>query len=381
MKQQHIHIRASIPDSRRVVVKVGTRVLMQRSGRPDRRRFAQLVDDIAWMRRKGYEVVLVSSGAIGAGMEAMKWKKRPDNLPDQQLAAAVGQSRLMSIYNELFQAQRFRTGQILLTHDNLKNRARHLNARNTMLNLLRHGIIPIVNENDVISVDEIRFGDNDMLASLVALLIDADLLVLLSTTNGLRETLESGRTRRIAYLETITDEAMSHVQGKGSELSTGGMASKLEAAKSAVCSGIAAVIADGRKAGTLQRIIAGEDIGTLFALPKGKARQLSGRKQWIAFFHRASGTLTVDAGAEEAIIKKGRSLLPIGITKVEGNFEVGSLVNIQSKSGTVFARGLVEYSSRDIDLIKRKKTASIASILGRRDYDEVIHRDNMVVLD
>ncbi len=371
--------RERLAQARRVVVKIGSRVLVQRNGRPDLRRLRALVGDVAALRQAGREVVVVSSGAIGAGMSALGLKKRPTHLPDLQMAAAVGQSRLMAHYDRLFTAKKCRVGQVLLTHADLKDRQRHLNARNTMMNLLRNGIVPIVNENDVVAVDEIRFGDNDLLASLVALLIQADLLVLLTTVDGFRAPAAAGRTRRVRFLKGVTDEALALAVGKGSDLSTGGMMSKLQAADAVAGVGTPVVIANGRQAGAVRRILSGDDVGTLIA--GGKTSGLSGRKRWIAFFHKARGTLVVDEGARLAVVEKGKSLLPIGVRAVEGDFEAGDVVNVCTADGRPFARGVTDYSAAQIRRIRGRRTAEVATILGSPDYEEVIHRDNMVVLN
>ncbi len=374
-------IRCAIQKARRIVVKIGSRVLVQRSGRPDLRRMRELVRQLAALRKDGREVIVVSSGAIGTGMEALKMKARPTALPDLQMAAAVGQTRLMTNYDKLFVAQGFRIGQVLLTHDDLRDRRRHLNIRNTMMNLLRHNIIPIVNENDVVAVDEIKFGDNDLLASLVTLLIQADLLILLTTVDGFRAPLANGSIRRIPFLRGVSEKDLRQAVGKGSEISTGGMSSKLQSAAMAVKAGIPVIIANGRKDGLLLDILSGKDVGTLISFgTEGTVRSMDQRKRWIAFFHRAQGILIVDDGAREAIEKKGRSLLPIGIKDVEGNFDAGSVVNVKTASGAPFARGVVDYSSGQIRIIKGQRTDQIAALLGSKDYDEVIHRDNMVVM-
>jgi glutamate 5-kinase len=376
----HAEQRTALPAAARVVIKIGSRVLVQRTGRPDVRRMKELVRQIAALRAAGREVVVVSSGAIGSGMEALGMKRRPVTVPDLQMAAAVGQSRLMAAYDALFSRRGCRIGQILLTHDDLRHRVRHLNARNTMMNLLRHGIVPIVNENDVVAVDEIKFGDNDLLASLVALLIEAHALILLTTVDGLRAPAGQGRTRRIPHLKGISDEALGLASGKGSELSTGGMLSKLQSASMVVSGGIPVVIANGRVDGVISRIMAGEDVGTHVAPGHLAGALQSHRKRWIAFFHKTHGTVVVDDGAREAIERKGRSLLPIGIREVEGDFGQGAVVNVRAVDGTLVARGLADYSSEEIRLIKGRRTDEIASILGAKDYDDVIHRDNMVLL-
>ncbi len=373
--------RKALLGAKRIVVKVGSAVLVQGARKTDLRRMRELVQDIARLRKGGREIVLVTSGAIGSGMQALGMSKRPTNLPELQMAAAVGQTRLMAGYDHLFAKEKCRVGQVLLTHDDLKDRRRHLNARNTMITLLSHGIVPIVNENDVVSVDEIKFGDNDLLASLVALLIEADLLVLLTTVDGFHAPGKTGRMRRVPVLKSIGGDELAHAKGKGSEISTGGMASKLQAARMVANVSAPVVIADGRKSRILSRILKGEDTGTLIAGQADSTESiLAGRKRWIAFFHKAQGTLVVDEGARDAIEQKGKSLLPIGIREVEGHFPAGTVVNIRTVTGVLFACGLVDYSSEQIRKIKGHRSTEIADILGSKDYDEVINRDNMVVL-
>lgn len=375
-------LRQRLVGARRVVVKIGTRVLVRSDGRPDARRFHALVNDLCALHRSGREVAVVSSGAVGAGMEALGLRARPKSVPDLQMAAAVGQSRLMARYDRLFGKQGLRVGQILLTHDGLKHRERHLNARHTLLNLLRHRIVPIIDENDSVSVEEIRFGDNDLLAALVAMLIEADLLVLLTSVDGLRAPLARGRaTRRIPWLPAVTPEALALAVGKESALSSGGMASKLSSAQMAVGLGIPVVIADGRREGMLRDILAGEDRGTLIGrVLETDSRSLSRRRRWIAFFHKCHGTLTVDDGARKALVAMGKSLLPIGVCAVDGHFGPGSVVHLQDTRGHCFARGQTEYGSDDIRRILGRRSAEIQAILGRQNSDEIIHRDNLAVL-
>lgn len=372
--------RATLPTAKRVVIKVGSRVLIQRNGRPDIRRMRALVKDIAALHKQGKDVIFVSSGAIGAGLHALGMTKRPDTLPDLQMAAAVGQTRLMSRYSALFAREECRIGQVLLTHDDLRDRVRHLNARNTLMNLLRNRIIPVVNENDVVAVDEIKFGDNDHLASLVAMLLDADVLVLLSTVDGFRRPVSARRTQRVPYLPAISDEVLALAIGKGSLFSIGGMKTKLQSAHDFVNMGRLAVIANGRKSDVVARIMAGQDEGTLIGgqIPRGEAQS---RKRWIAYFHKIQGHIWVDEGAVEAVIQKGRSLLPAGIIKVDGSFNIGAVVAVKAPDGEIIARGLTEYTSEDIRKIMGHKTSEIATLLGRKDYDEVIHRDHMLVLN
>ena len=363
-------------------MKIGSRVLVQRDGRPDTRRMAALVDGIAALHRGGREVIVVSSGAIACGLQALGMKKKPEDLPTLQMAAAVGQSRLMAAYDKLFTRKKCRIGQVLLTHDDLEHRRRHLNARNSMLKLLEHGVIPIVNENDVVSVDEIKFGDNDALASRTAMLLEADLLVLLTTVDGFHAPDAKGRSRKIDFLPGVTTETLSHAQGKGSVFSTGGMASKLTSAAEAARMGTAVVIANGRKDGILQKIVAGAAVGTLIPAAAGTAEPngaLNQRRRWVAFFHHAHGRIAVDDGARDALLQRGKSLLPVGIREVSGDFAPGDLVEVLDLAGQRIAQGLTEYSSAEIRLLKGLKTEQIRARLGTDAAAEVIHRDNLVV--
>ncbi|MDF1662118.1 MAG: glutamate 5-kinase [Planctomycetota bacterium] len=366
---------------KRVVVKVGTRVLVDESGRPNETRLRALVSQLAALNQSKLEVVLVSSGAIGAGMEALGLSSRPKSLRDLQMAAAVGQTRLMSRYSELFAEHDIVIGQVLLTHSDLEHRTRHLNARHTMMNLMNHSIVPIVNENDVVAIEEIKFGDNDHLASLVAMLVDADLLILLTSVNGLQAPgQESGSLERVPYLEDITKETLALTWGKESQLSTGGMASKLQSAGSAVSVGIPVVIADGRDETVLTKVMSGEDCGT-FIGRLDKQLSLRGKKRWIAFFNRPEGSLIVDDGACRAVREQGRSLLPIGIRKVEGQFDIGAVVAIKNLTGATIAQGLVDYSSDHIRLIRGHNSEEVTELLGSKHDDEVVHRDNLVLLN
>jgi glutamate 5-kinase len=375
---QASNVRANLAGARRLVIKLGSRVLVRDTGKPETRRIRGLVRDAARLRREGRDVVVVTSGAIGTGMQALGLARRPTELPELQMAAAVGQSRLMRIYDRLFAAEGCTVGQVLLTHDDLKHRTRHVNAHNTMEAMFRAGIIPVVNENDVVAVDEIRFGDNDLLASLVAHLVRADLLILLSTTDGLREPSAGGRSRRVAFVPAVTREVLGLASGKGGPLSTGGMASKLESARKVAESGAPVVIADGRKPGILTAILAGADVGTLIAPRDGK-ETLPGRKRWIAFFHKPAGTLVVDPGARAALESGGRSLLPIGVRAVEGDFPEGAAVDIRDTAGVVFARGLARLAAGDLRRVLGRRSADAARLLGR-PVEEAIHRDDLALM-
>ncbi len=370
-------LRSSLSKARRIVMKLGSRVLVRDNGQPELRRIRAIVRDAAELRRSGHDIVLVTSGAIGTGMQVLGLSERPTELAELQMAAAVGQSRLMRMYDRMFSAEGCIVGQVLLTHDDLKHRTRHVNARNTMDAMFRAGIIPIVNENDVVAVDEIRFGDNDLLASLVVHLIRADLLVLLSTTDGLRKPGKGGGGERVAFVPAVTAAVMGLASGKGGAISTGGMASKLESARKVAEYGSPVVIADGRKSGVLSAIMAGRDVGTLIA-PQLCRETLPGRKRWIAFFHKPAGALVVDAGARAALETNGGSLLPIGIKAVEGNFNAGAAVDIKDAAGEVFACGLAGLAASEISRILGKRTAEAARLLGR-PVDEVVHRDNLAL--
>jgi glutamate 5-kinase len=324
----------------------------------------QLVAQIAAQAKAGKEIVLVSSGAVGAGMGALGYDKRPGELAELQACAAVGQSRLMATYAGLFGAYDLSVAQILLTHDDLEHHERHLNARNSLVTLLRHRIIPIINENDVVSFTELKFGDNDKLSALVASLLPADLLVILTTVDGLLENFGQANVKTIATVDRI-DWALERLAGgTDSPTSVGGMASKLEAAKIVMRSGIPLIIASGRKSEALAKVLGGQVEGTLFV---PQARRLQGRKRWIAFFHHPKGSLFVDPGAKKALRESGKSLLPPGVVRCDGDFAAGEVVRICDLDGTEFARGIAAFPSVDINARKLKRV-------------EIIHRDNLVIL-
>lgn len=378
---RHGEHRAALSGITRVVIKFGTRVLVDARGRPNPDRFAAIVAQIATLRKAGREVVLVSSGAVGAGLDALGFTKRPTDISELQMAASVGQSRLMTMYSQLFAEYGLTVGQVLLNHDDLKNRTRHLNARNTLMALLKNGVVPVVNENDVTSIDEIRVGDNDSLAAMVTILVDAKALILCTSVNGLRAPDGDSRTRRVPYLPKLTQDALDLVFGKGSELSTGGMATKLEAAQMVSRAGALAVIADGRKKDTLLRVLAGDDVGTLLGPVDELQRVRNKRKHWIAFFHRASGTLVVDEGARQALLFRGKSLLAAGIVDVIGHFATGSLLHIRDEAGQVLGSGLTEFNSDDLNQIQGRSSEAIEELLGPARSREVIHRDNLAPVE
>ncbi len=356
--------RALLKAASRVVVKLGTGVLTDRTNEPDLAQMGQLVGQLAEQRRAGKELVVVTSGAVGAGMGALGFEKRPTDLAELQACAAVGQSRLMATYEKLFAVFGLAVAQLLLTHDDLAHHERHLNARNTLISLLCHGVVPVINENDVVSFTELKFGDNDKLCALVASLLPADLLVILTTVDGLVEGFGQANARTIPTVERINAALEQIAGGTSSATAVGGMASKLDAAKIAVRSGIPMVIASGRKQQTLARVLAGETEGTLFV---PHPRRLRGHKRWIAFFHHPRGTLLVDAGARKALREGGKSLLPPGITRCEGDFQAGEVVRICDLDGTEFARGVAAFDAAQIKARQLRRV-------------EVVHRDNLVIL-
>lgn len=363
---------------RTVVVKVGTAVLTGSGGRLARRRISALARQVAGMRKRGLRVVLVSSGAIGAGMGELGLRRRPESLPQLQAAAAVGQGQLMRAYDDAFKTHGLRTGQVLLTRDDFDDRLRYLNARNTIFSLLEFGVIPVINENDTTSVEEITFGDNDFLAAQVTNLLRAELLVILTVVDGLRRPGADGRLgERIEVVEEVGEEVLALASDEATELGRGGMTSKLQAAQMATRTGEAVVIADGTGQGVLAAIVAGKPVGTLF-LPS--ARPMTSRKRWIGFGVRPRGAVQVDAGARRALVERGKSLLPSGVTGVEGRFERGDVVELEDEGGEVFGRGLTNYSAEEVLRLRGMKTSQISRVLGSRPYDEIIHRDNLVIL-
>lgn len=367
-----------LKDVRRVVLKVGTRLLTDMPDVPKAERVTQLVDAIAALHDRGYEVILVSSGAIGAGMTVLQTPKRPHSLPQLQAHAAVGQSRLMYLYETAAARHGFHCAQLLLTAADVKDRVRHLNVVNCLDALLAAGVLPVVNENDSVSVEEIRFGDNDALAALVASMIRADLTVLLTSVDGMHERTDRGWGRRMSVVPGITTAIRQMAGGTdGNRFSTGGMQSKLQAVEIVTRAGEPAVIADGRDFATLAGVFDGRDCGTLF-LPTASQR-MRARKRYLAFFSKTKGDILVDAGAESALTQKGRSLLPSGIVAVRETFERGDTVRILSVEGIEIARGESNYGSAEVDAIKGCKSQTVRDILGYEGYDAVVHRDAMVL--
>jgi len=362
--------RAGLVGARRVVVKIGSRLLAESpASRP-----AAIADQVVELRRREVEVVIVSSGAIALGMRTLKLTARPHELPALQAAAAVGQSRLMQHWEHAFDVHDVAIGQVLLTHDDLGDRRRFLSARLTLRALLDHAVVPIVNENDTVATEEIKFGDNDQLAALVCNLVSADALVILTDVEGVRD----AAGVRMPIVRDIDREAAPVASGSTSGVGSGGMASKVGSARTVTRTGVPAVIAPGREPDVLVRVLAGADVGTLFV----PARQggLSARKHWIAYGAKPAGALTVDEGCARALREGGKSLLPAGIIAVTGEFELGDTVSVIGTTGGELARGLVAYPSHELRKISGLQSASIEARLGYKSTDEAIHRDDLVIL-
>jgi glutamate 5-kinase len=366
-----------------VVVKVGSRVLTREDGTLDDARVAAIADQLARLRLDGRKPVLVSSGAVAAGMGRLGLKRRPTDLTDLQAAAAVGQSRLIESYNKALAPHGLNAAQVLLTAEDLQHRTRYLNVRNTLLALFHLGAVPVINENDTVAVDElaISFGDNDRLAALVTNLLRAPLLVLLSDVEGLYDRNPSTPGAQLVSVVSNLEDAQRHLVQDGVgparlQLSRGGMASKLRAAGIASSAGESVVIASGRRPNVLLDILAGADVGTLI-LAEGRA--IASRKRWIGWSATPRGKLTLDAGATAAVERQGRSLLAVGIVAVEGNFAKGDIVSLCDPGAREFGRGLSNYSAAQMTTIAGQPTDRIAELLGQCPYEEVVHRDNLVV--
>jgi glutamate 5-kinase len=376
---QRAHKRRLLPGSRRVVVKIGSSLLTTGRG-IEEARLHRLADEVGELRAGKRQVVVVSSGAVAAGMARLDLEQKPRTIRQRQAAAAVGQIGLMAMYERCFGVRGLIVAQVLLTHDDLAARRRHLNARHTFEELLGAGVVPVVNENDTVADEEMRFGDNDNLCALVATLISADLLVILSDVDGLftGDPRVDGSARLIPVVGAINEQVLAHAGSSGGPVGTGGMATKLQAARKATAAGIPCVVADGRSAGVLAAVFDPDrSVGTLF-LPKGD--RLSSRKHWIAHTLNPAGAITVDAGARDAIVGLGRSLLPRGIVMVNGSFRAGACVSCLGPDGLEFARGLVAYGSAELAEIKGMHSNAIEGRLGYRVSNEAIHRDDLVVL-
>ncbi len=373
-------VRRKIEGIERVVVKIGTRVLTGSDNQIDRERIDRLAGQVIELQKSGIETVLVSSGAVGAGMGRLGVESYPRLIPDRQAVAAVGQVQLMKMWEHAFAGHGRRVGQVLVTADDLQSRYRYVNLQNTFDSLLRMEVVPVVNENDSVAVRELKYGDNDALSVQVAGVIDAGLLVLLTTTDGLYTANpdKDPDARRIPQVEEITSELTRGARGKSSGISIGGMRGKIEAASLAARAGIWCVIARGIDP-DLPGIVGGRDVGTLFV---PTSEELGRRKRWIAFTSRSHGRLTVDKGAYRALADNGKSLLSSGLVDIEGAFESGDVVDLAlSGEKKPFARGVASYSAVDLARIKGLHSSRIAQVLGRDGPEEVIHKDNLALLE
>ena len=358
---------------KKIVIKIGTSVLAKKNGTIDVSIIESIASQISYLLEKGIKVVLVSSGAIGSGMDLLKLKNVPTSLSELQAVASIGQNHLMDLYSEAFKKKNHLVGQILLTQEDFNDRRRYMNIKYTIDALLSKKAIPIVNENDTVSTEEIKCGDNDRLSCLVADLAEADALIMLTDVDGIYD--DKGSV--IECLDEITDDVKKLVGKKCSKITKGGMASKIDAAERAINSGIECFIANGSNKDIVKNIL--EEKG-VFTKVKAKKVKDSAKKRWIAFSSKVKGSISVDDGAKKALISSGKSLLSSGIAGKKLSFKSGDVVGIIDSSGKEFARGLTNYSSDEIDRIKGLKTGEIEKILGYKDHDEVIHRDNLVIL-
>ena len=379
-----------LKDIKRVVIKIGSSVISNRDkgrstlecglSRDWVRHYARKIKGI---RDKGYDVVLVSSGAIMAGRERLEFGRANLTVPEKQACAAIGQSFLMHTYEKAFEKKGLMVAQILLSHDDLGNRRRYLNAKHTIEALLEKGVIPIINENDSVTVEEIKIGDNDSLSATVACLVDAQLLIILSDVEGLYDRAPSLKNKSgtekaqlISHVSKVNED-IERVAGKSkNRLTVGGMVTKVLAAKKTMSFGIPALVVNGLEEKVIESIFSGKEVGTLFWSGKGKIRD---RKHWIAHTLKPSGTLTIDEGARKALVERGKSLLPAGLITVKGHFEFGNALTLLDESGKEIGRGLVNYNSRDLERIKGMKTSAVRSMMEESFYEEVIHRDDLVV--
>jgi glutamate 5-kinase len=363
--------RKALSGAKRIVVKIGSRAIVQ-GDRPGEGRFQSIADQVAELRKRGHSVVLVSSGAVAMGCQRLGITKRPTQLPELQAAAAIGQPLLMQAYEVAFAKHGLQIAQILLTHAEVADRQRYLNARAAMDAMIELGAVPIINENDTVSTEELQFGDNDQLAAMLAPLAGADLLVLLTDVDGLLD----ADKQRIPLVQDF-DAAVRLIWPKENDLSLGGMASKLGAARRACQVGLPVVIAKAQQPGVLAKIVNGDDAGTLF-LPAGAT--LASRQYWIAFTLKSRGSVVVDEGAVSALMAHKRSLLPAGVVEVRGEFRSGDAVSVVTADGREIARGLTRYDARDVRKLQGVRSDEIATRLGFHLGDEIIHRDDLVVL-
>lgn len=362
---------------KRVVVKIGSGVISTDDGL-DQPMLASIASDLCDLRQQGLEVIVVCSGAVAAGKGQLGIIGRPQTIPQKQAAAAIGQTRIIRAYKETFLTRGHKVAQVLLTRDDLSNRRRYLNARNTLTTLLEYSVTPIINENDTVVVEEIRFGDNDNLSALVTSLIEGDLLIILSDVDGFYDCdpSENPEARLIPLVERITPKVEALAGEARGTLGTGGMSTKVKAAKRVGLAGVGTLIVNGRTPGILQRVVAGEEVGSYFLPAQSK---LTAKKRWIAFSKKPRGKLLVDEGAYRAVVKQGKSLLPAGICGIEGSFERGDAVRICDRQGSEFAKGVISYSQAELLKIVGKQCSEIEAALGYKYRDEIVCRDDLVL--
>lgn len=370
--------RARLKECRRIVLKVGTSTLTYGNGNLNLMRIEAIVRALSDLHNRDMEVILVTSGAVGTGANRMGLKKIPKTLPEKQALAAIGQGALLHIYEKIFAEYNKTVAQVLLTRDDLDDRGRYLNAANTLVSILKMGVIPIVNENDTVVVEEIKFGDNDTLAALVAGLVDADLMVILSDVDGLydRDPRSCDDAELLYEIREINESMLANSVSKGNTFASGGMYTKLKAAEVCMSTGIPMVVANSAEQHVVRRLLEGELIGTLFIPAEEK---LQARKKWIAFGSRPQGVVVIDDGAARALVNQGKSLLPSGVRGLEGDFGRGDIVAVTSLDGRELARGIVNYNSTEAGTIMGHKSSEIEKLLGCKDFDELIHRDNLWV--
>lgn len=379
MNEAHSY-REALKNAKRIVVKVGSSTITYANGKRNFSQIDRLARELSDLQNQGKEMILVSSGAVAVGADRLGLPAKPATIPGKQAAAAVGQGVLMHTYEKLFADYGQTVAQVLITRTEAIDRHRYTNCRNTFMELLHQRVIPIVNENDVVALDELKIGDNDNMSALVAGIIDADLVIILSDIDGLYTANPSvdPNAELVHTVYEITPEIEASAGGVGSTRGTGGMATKIQAAKAATSSGIQLVIASGTEKNAIPRILQGEEIGTLFV---SRENRLQFRKRWLAFGAKIQGSIVVDDGCAKAIRKAGGcSILPAGIYQVVGDFQTGSTVSVIDKEGHELARGLVHYTACELDKIKGCKSSDIAEIIGHKNYDEVIHRDDLVIL-
>lgn len=371
--------RAGLKEAKRIVVKVGTSTITYPTGKMNLGRMEKLVRELTDLANQGREIVLVTSGAIAVGMDRMGKKKRPRSIPQRQALAAVGQGALMHAYGSLFAAYGRMAGQVLLTKENSRRHHQYTNSRNALKAMLAMGVLPVVNENDAVAVDEVKIGDNDTLSATVATLVDADVLIILSDVDGLytANPATDKKARLISEVREITPDIEKLAGGAGSAAGTGGMRTKIEAAKIATRSGVTMVVASGEEDGVIRTVLDGEAVGTLFP---AREEHLKARKSWLAFGRNIAGDLVVDDGCAEAMLTGGKSLLAAGLVSVEGEFAAKSTVRVLTQEGREIARGIVNYDAVSLRRIAGRHTDEIAAVLAAPVFSEVIHRDNMVLM-